>query len=255
MNDSGQSVHPVAASGFGRGAEDYELGRPGYPPEAVDHIFEAFNLGSDGSVLDLGAGTGKLTRLLVGRGIDIIAVEPVDAMAAILARTVPSVRRLAGAAEAIPLRDDSVAAVTAAQAAHWFDPAPAAVEIRRVLQPAGGLALIWNGRRTELPPWTAIDPLTETYRRLAPQSASDEHLEEALIDAGFDRIDFTTYDHVERLSPDAFVARVMSTSSVAAFAGEESGALRDRILATLDGEQIVTVPYETKLVLYRAPNR
>ncbi|HEY4915702.1 MAG TPA: class I SAM-dependent methyltransferase, partial [Solirubrobacteraceae bacterium] len=98
------------------------------------------------TVLDLGAGTGKFTRALVSRGLDVVAVEPLDEMREILQQQLPDVRALAGTAENIPLDDDSVDAVTVAQAWHWVDERRALPEVARVLRPGGELCLIWNRR-------------------------------------------------------------------------------------------------------------
>lgn len=122
-------------------ADEYERTRPTYPPE----LLELLPLGRDVSVLDLGAGTGKLTRALVERYAHVTAVEPLANMRAVLERVVPGATALPGSAERIPLDDRSVDGVFAAQAFHWFDKALALPEIARVLRPRGVLALIWNG--------------------------------------------------------------------------------------------------------------
>ena len=139
-------THPTAAAGFGNAAAAYERGRPSYPDHAVAYLAAELGLGPATRVLDLAAGTGKLTRLLVEGGADVVAVEPVAAMRTVLAEAVPGVPALEGTAEAIPLPDGSVDAVTVAQAFHWFDAGTALAEIHRVLRPGGGLGLIWNAR-------------------------------------------------------------------------------------------------------------
>ena len=108
----------VRARSFGAAADAYERARPGYPDPAVDWLVPE----GARTVLDLGAGTGKLTRALVARGLDVIAVEPLPEMRESLAAAVPEVRAVAGTAEDIPLPDDSVDAITVAQAWHWVDP-------------------------------------------------------------------------------------------------------------------------------------
>src|SRR4051794_39548019 len=118
-------IPTAAAEGFQQGAEAYEASRPSYPPDAVARIVEVAALGPGRRVLDLAAGTGKLTRLLVESGADVVAVEPVVAMRETLEQALPAVESLDGTAEAIPLDDASVDAITVAQAFHWFDPAPA----------------------------------------------------------------------------------------------------------------------------------
>jgi SAM-dependent methyltransferase len=130
------------ARSFGAAASEYERARPTYPDAAVDWLMPS----RARTVLDLGAGTGKFTRALVSRGLDVLAVEPLDEMRAILLQQLPEVRALAGTAESIPLQDASVDAVTAAQAWHWVDPPRALPEVARVLRPGGALCLIWNRR-------------------------------------------------------------------------------------------------------------
>src|SRR5437016_4501937 len=138
------------AASFGSAAGAYERGRPPYPPEAIDWLLPA----GAARVLDLGAGTGKLTRQLTGRGLDLTAVEPSEGMREQLRRAVPGVRALAGTAEQIPLPDLSVDAVLVAQAWHWMDPAVAVPEVARVLRPGGQLGLLWN-IRDERADWVA----------------------------------------------------------------------------------------------------
>jgi SAM-dependent methyltransferase len=140
------------ARSFDLAAEEYERTRPDYPEAVLDLLPVA----SDATVLDLGAGTGKLTRVLARRYAHVIAVEPLDGMRGILERVVPEAEALPGSAERIPLDDASVDAVFAAQAFHWFDHDRAIPEIARVLRPGGVLALVWNGpdenRPNPLPP-------------------------------------------------------------------------------------------------------
>lgn len=138
------------AASFEHAADTYERARPSYPAEAVDWLLAS----SPQDVLDLGAGTGKLTRALVGRVERIHAVDPSPNMLAQLAAVVPEASTAVGTAEAIPLPDHSVDAVLAAQAWHWVDPARAVPEVRRVLRPGGELGLIWNVR-DESVPWVA----------------------------------------------------------------------------------------------------
>jgi SAM-dependent methyltransferase len=138
----------VRARSFGAAADLYERARPDYPDTAVDWLLPA----GARTVLDLGAGTGKLTRSLAARELEVIAVEPIDEMRAGLVEALPEVRALAGTAETIPLPDASVDAITVAQAWHWVDPERGTAEAARVLRPGGTLGLIWN-RRDERVDW------------------------------------------------------------------------------------------------------
>lgn len=135
------SLHPLAAR-FGDVADEYERGRPDYPLEVAERVLDELSVPAGARVLDLGAGTGKLTRALLAAGLDVVAVEPQDPMREILAASIGEDRVRPGTAEAIPLEDSSVSAVTAADAFHWFDQARALDEIRRVLRPDGGLAVL-----------------------------------------------------------------------------------------------------------------
>lgn len=129
---------------FGRTAREYELGRPEWPEELLDVVVSQLGLGPDAEVLDLGAGTGKLTRALVRRFDRVVAVEPDGAMRAVLEEVVPGAEALTGRGEAIPLPDGSVDAVFSAEAFHWFASDESVAEIARVLRPGGGLVILWN---------------------------------------------------------------------------------------------------------------
>lgn len=140
----------VHASSFGAAADSYQRGRPEYPQSVVEWLVPR----QAKSVLDLGAGTGKLTRPLAEAGLKVTAVEPSLGMRDQLAAAVPGATVLAGTAERIPLPDASVDAVVVAHAWHWFDPALAVAEVARVLVPGGTLSLVWNDR-DETEPWVA----------------------------------------------------------------------------------------------------
>ena len=149
-NGVAQSTPPLRlpreapADAFGNSAREYELGRPEWPEELVDRVAAELELGPAATVLDLGAGTGKLTRSLVPRFARVIAVEPDDAMRAVAEEVVGGAEVVAGSAQAIPLDDASVDAVFTAEAFHWFASDETVAEIVRVLRPGGGLAIFWN---------------------------------------------------------------------------------------------------------------
>lgn len=144
----------MVGTDFGTASEQYERGRPGYGADAVAWLLEDVA----GPVVDLGAGTGKLTASIVAAGRDVVAVDPDADMLAALRRTVPDVPAVVGTAERLPLEDSSVGAVLVAQAWHWFDAATASREAARVLRPGGTLGLIWNVR-DERAPW--VKAMTE----------------------------------------------------------------------------------------------
>ena len=160
-------VDPVAAR-FGGVAAEYDHGRPSYPAAVLDRLASVAGLGPDTDVLDLAAGTGKLTRQLVATGASVVAVEPSEGMRERLVASLPGVPALDGTGEAIPLPDGTVDLVTVGQAFHWFRTADALDEIHRVLRPGGWLALTWNE-----PPTTAwARELWDLRHRLTGYTAS-----------------------------------------------------------------------------------
>jgi SAM-dependent methyltransferase len=148
-------------AGYARSAAEYERGRPGYPAAAVEFLAAKLRLGPGRTVVDLAAGTGKLTRPLLASGAEVIAVEPVAEMRAALPA---AARAVDGTAEQMPLEAGSVDAVVVAQAFHWFDGDAALAEIHRVLRPGSSLALVWNRRRMDDPVNQAIEELLAPYR-------------------------------------------------------------------------------------------
>jgi SAM-dependent methyltransferase len=143
------ALHPLA-DGFASVAEEYERGRPEYPPAVIGALAGELGLGHGARVLDLAAGTGKLSRALLRAGFDVVAVEPQSELRARLQAGIGAERVREGLAEAIPLPDGSVRAVTVADAFHWFDHALALAEIARVLEAGGALAVLttavdWSG--------------------------------------------------------------------------------------------------------------
>jgi SAM-dependent methyltransferase len=143
------ALHPLAA-GFASVADRYERGRPEYPPAVVGALAAELGLPAQARVLDLAAGTGKLTRALLAGGFDTVAVEPQAELREVLVASAPGADVREGLAEAIPLEDGEVDAVCVADGFHWFDRAAALAEIARVLRPAGGLVLLttwpdWRG--------------------------------------------------------------------------------------------------------------
>jgi SAM-dependent methyltransferase len=211
-------VDARALAGFGGGAEAYERGRPGYSADAIAWLAEKLSLGPRRTVLDLGAGTGKLSRLLVETGARVIAVEPIEEMRRLL-ETVTGVEALAGAAEAIPLPDASVDACTIAQAFHWFEPVVALAEIHRVLRPGSALGLLWN-RLDEADPLTAaFAAVLARYRAHAPVGyAWWEAYDRADL---FTPIELRTFANVQELDAETIADRLVSESSIAVLPEEQ----------------------------------
>jgi ubiquinone/menaquinone biosynthesis C-methylase UbiE len=241
-------LHP-ATRGFA-GADVYERGRPGYPAAAVERIVSRLDLRPGRTVLDLAAGTGKLTRLLVPSGANVIAVEPVREMRQELEQWVPGIVVLAGTAERMPLTDRFVDAVTVGQAFHWFKQDDALREIHRVLRPGGGVALIWNARdeRNEVQAALSavIDPLEgETPRR------KQREWRGLLAESGlFERCERALFEHEQVVDEQGLVERVVSISFIAAAPQPVRDEVEARVRAIArQAEQPIRLPYMTELYL------
>lgn len=251
------TVHDAAAIGFERGAGAYERARPSYPQEAVDHVVAQLPIDAASRVLDLAAGTGKFTRLLVPTGAQLVAVEPVAGMRAVLADVVPGVELLDGTAEAIPVGDDSVDAVVCAQAFHWFDAPLALAEIRRALRPGGGLAVVFN-IRDESVPWVAeMTALTGVYEAPRPHHTDSRQAFAGHVadDGGYGPVTVSRFRYEQLLDEAALVDRVASQSWIAAMDDAEQTALLDQVrhLARthpdLAGRAEFAMPYDTEVAI------
>jgi ubiquinone/menaquinone biosynthesis C-methylase UbiE len=148
------AIHQAAEIGYQRGAAEYERLRPSYPMRALAVLAQHLDLAPGRTVADIGAGTGKFTRLLALTGARVVAVEPVAAMRERMAEVLPQITVVDGVAEATGLPGGSVDAVVAAQAWHWFDGPAALAEIERITTPGGRLGLVWN-TLDETVPWVA----------------------------------------------------------------------------------------------------
>jgi ubiquinone/menaquinone biosynthesis C-methylase UbiE len=211
----GSGVHDAAARGFQAVAREYERARPDYPPEAIDRLIQDLEVGRAARVLDIGAGTGKLTRLLVPTGARLVALDPVDAMRRTLASTVPGVSVVGGTAEALPFADEAFDAVVAAQAFHWFDGEAALEEVRRVLRPSGRLGLLWN-LRDESEPWVArLTEIIDRYESGAPRERTGRWRQAFSASSSFGTLHRLRFHHQQLLDRDGLVERVASMSFIA----------------------------------------
>jgi SAM-dependent methyltransferase len=246
------SVDPVAAAGFGAAADVYERARPSYPEEAVRWIAERTGLNSGKVVADVGAGTGKLTRLLVSTHARVIAVEPVEAMRAVLLDRVPGCEVVDGVAESLPFADASVDVVTVAQAFHWFDHAKAIPELHRVLRPGGFLVLIWNSRDMNDPLQRSLEDLLAPLREDAPYQLGGKW-RRPLDESGlFGAPEEAQFALEQKLTSEGVCERVSSTSFVAAMPAEERESLLAQVRALTAGrEEPFAFPYVTEV--YVAP--
>jgi SAM-dependent methyltransferase len=209
------------ATAFGTAAHDYEHGRPGYPQEALDALTRELGLKRGSVVVDLAAGTGKLTGDLTQRFDRVIAIEPLAEMREELARTSPTAEALEGTAERMPLSDASVDAIFVAQAFHWFDGRRALDEIARLLKPGRGLGLLWNTtpwERREGAWFSVLDDLLERSRAdlsVVCRHGSGRWREAFDGQRRFSPLSHATFENTQRVSRDDFLANLASRSYVA----------------------------------------
>jgi SAM-dependent methyltransferase len=243
-------VHPVATAGFGAGAEVYERARPSYPMEAVAWMAARTGLGPGMTIVDVGAGTGKLTRLLPPIGARVIAVEPLPEMRAQLLEVVDGVEAIDGTAEELPLPDSSAEVISAAQAFHWFDFDRALPELHRVLRPGGHLALFWNMRDLEDPVQAGVEALLRPLRAEAMAQHEGEWrvpLEESPY---FGPAEVGRFSFAQSFTADDLCDRVASTSFVAAMPAAEREELLGRVRALTVGlVEPFPFPYRTEVQL------
>lgn len=246
------TIHHAAAQGFSSQADTYARGRPDYPAELGDWLRDSLGLAPGKTVVDLGAGTGKFTRLLLPTGATVIAVEPVDAMRDQLSGRFPAVRAVQGSAESMSLPDASVDAVVCAQAFHWFANAAAMREIGRVLKPGGRLGLVWNVR-DESVGWVArLTEIMTPYEGDAPRFYKGDW-KKVFPAEGFGPLGLTRFPYTHTGAPEqVIVDRVMSVSFIASLPQPEQDAVRARLHALIDadpalqGRDAVSFPYSTE---------
>lgn len=238
------ATYDEMATSFGAAAGEYERGRPDYPAEAVAWLLE--HAGQHPRVADVGAGTGKLTRAVLARGADVIAVDPDAAMLERLRAEVPGVETLIGAAEQLNLPDESMDATVLGQAWHWVDPVAASREIGRIVRPGGTLGLIWNIRDDEVP-WVAR--LTEIMH--------GSHAETMLaggppiVAIPFAPLEEKTWRWTRPMTRDTITAMVASRSYIIVAPPDERARIDRDIAALCDeigaiGDATVDLPYVTR---------
>lgn len=249
MTGDADRTAPRALS-FGPVADRYDRIRPGYPEAAL-----RWAVGDrPARVVDLGAGTGILTRALAALGYEVVPVEPDEAMRARLAAASPDLTPLAGFAEQVPLPDASVDAVVAGQAYHWFDREPTHAEAARILRPGGVFAPLWN-RRDESEPWVAA------LSAIADDDTGDRGIREPLsgpdsFGPRFGPVTRATFDHTTPMTADMLVGLVATRSyyltAPAARQRELERRVRDLCASHPDlaGRSTFDLPYRT--FVYRA---
>jgi SAM-dependent methyltransferase len=225
-------LHPVAARGFADSVEAYRKSRPSYPPDAVAWIIDALGIGPGRTVVDVGAGTGKFTALMVRSGARLIAVEPLDRMRAALTAELPGIEAVDGTAESLPMADSSADAIVAAQAFHWFDRPRALPEFARVLRPSGRLGVIRNDLDTSVD-WVAdFNAIVSPPRTVTPLPSTAA---EGDLSPWFGERHGGTFTHTHMHDRASLMTRVESMSFVAVLASDERSAIFRRVAALIDG--------------------
>lgn len=209
------AVHDTAAKGFQAAADLYDRGRPDYPLEGVECLLRELHLEPHRTVVDLGAGTGKFTRLLIASGATIIAVEPVEEMRRQFAASLPGIRLIDGAAEATTLPTASADAIVAAQAFHWFATGAALAEIHRVLRPGGRLGLIWNTWDPAVDWVVRLRDILDDYAGSTPRYKSGQWRLPFRETALFTPLEERHFPHLQKGPLQTALDRVASISFVA----------------------------------------
>jgi len=251
-------IHEVAQAGFAKGAAAYERGRPDYPAAAVGLMTAQLGLCSSAMVIDLGAGTGKLSRLLVPTGARVIAIEPVAAMRDQFSRVLPEVTVIEGTAEAIPLGDGSADAATAAQSFHWFANTAALAEIRRVLKPHGRLGLIWNNRDDSSGWVREVWALIERGEGDLPRYRKGTWKNAFAGYTGFRPVVEQSFAHLQRGGLPMVTDRIASLSFVANMSEVDRAELLSRVREVIGrhpatrGKEVIELRYHTDVFIYEA---
>ena len=246
-------LHDYVAKGFGSTTQLYERVRPEYPAAAIDILVRELRIGPGTVIVDVGAGTGKLTRALVQTGATLIAVEPLAQMREQLAASVPRAVPFDGTAEHMALRDGSIHAVVAAQAFHWFEGDRALAEFHRVLAPGGRLGLVWNVRDRRTPWVDAFDALVDAVDPERPDHQTGRWRAAFERTTLFGPLEHAEIEYAQVLTPSEIVDRAGTVSSISALPKAEREQVLDRFRALaathpdVRGRATVTLPYLTKI--------
>lgn len=247
------AIHHAAQAGYHLAAQDYERVRPSYPTRALALLADALDLRPGRRVADLGAGTGKFTRLLALTGAQVVAVEPVAAMRTRLTELLPQVSAVDGVAEATGLTGGSVDAVVAAQAWHWFDGPAALTEIERVTGPDGRLGLIWNTLDVSVPWVAAYSKVYSEWRTSELPVHTDGAWRGAFeCRGGWQKLASAHVPNPYLTDRDGVLGQALTSSRISTLDEPSREQVRDELIAVLDrfpdtrGERI-EIPYVTDI--------
>jgi SAM-dependent methyltransferase len=245
------SIHP-SARGFETAADDYERARPDYPDAAGQWLAEQLDLRAGRRIVDLAAGTGKLTRVLAATGADVVAIEPVAEMRALLAAVLPGVESLDGVAERIPLDAASVDAAAVAQAFHWFDGDRALEELHRVVRERGRLAVVYNRRPLDDPIQAGLEEIMSPVRGDTPAHRSGRWRDAFDRTSAWAPVAETEIRHRQRLDREGVVARAASVSFVARLPDERRHEVLAQVRALVrDRSEPIDLPYTCEMFVWQ----
>ncbi|MGY2291717.1 class I SAM-dependent methyltransferase [Pseudomonas sp. SDO528_S397] len=245
-------VHSSARLGFAAQASTYAQGRPDYPSELVGWLSDTLAVTAQSTVIDLGAGTGKFTRLLSRLAPTLIAVEPVEAMGEKLRQQLPQVQLLSGTAQAMPVASATADALVCAQAFHWFATEAALAEVHRVLKPGGRLGLVWNVRDESVDWVAAITAIITPYEGDTPRFHTGQWCQ-AFTGRYFSEPQVSCFPYSHVGSPqEVILDRFLSVSFIAVLPEAEKAHVTAQLQALIDthpalrGRDTVTFPYQTQ---------
>ena len=246
------AIHEAAQQGYSNESSTYQRGRPEYPAELLGWLERDLGVSAGAEVVDLGAGTGKFTRLLARLGANVTAIEPVDAMRERLVQAVSGVRALPGSAESMPLGDACVDVVACAQAFHWFANEAALRETHRVLRPGGRLGLVWNVR-DETADWVAaITKIITPYEGDTPRHYTGRWRQPFEGQDLFTPLQRTVFAHSHVGNFDQVVIdRFMSVSFIAALPDQKKREVEARLRGLQEDfpelrQETIAFPYQTE---------
>jgi ubiquinone/menaquinone biosynthesis C-methylase UbiE len=249
--NSDYPIHPTAAKGFEIGADSYERGRPDFPKDAVDYLIRSLEIKPQSKVMDLGAGTGKFTRLLIPTKAVLTAVEPVEKMRQKFRSVLPEIEILMGTAENIPAPDSSFEAVVVAQAFHWFDGYSALKEIHRILKPNGKLGLIWNVRDESVDWVSELTRIVDAHEVGAPRYKTYEWKKAFDQTTGFTPLENRAFKYLQKGTAETVVDRVQSISYISALSEKDRENVLQQVRVLLNGHpktkgmEKLEIPYNT----------
>ncbi len=245
------SIHKFAAKGFDISTDAYERGRPEYSADAVDCLIHALDLNNKKLVADIGAGTGKLTKLLRKSEANILAIEPVEGMRKKFSSVLPDIEILNGTAEKIPLEDASLDAVVVAQAFHWFKGDEALKEIHRVLKPKGKIGLIWNARDESVDWVSKLTDIIDPHEKGAPRYKSGEWKKSFNTTTLFSPLTYYKFGYVQSGDVQMVVDRIGSISFIASLPNDEKEIVLNKVANLIQTHPLtknlkaIELPYRT----------